>query len=322
MPGLPRRRRREHGGAGAQAVLDLIAEAGRPSFEEMSVPDCRIAYVNSRKALQPDPIEIAEVRNLSMPGPAGEIKLRVYRAKPAKPDTRDPVIVYFHGGGWVIGDLESHDTVCRELSARSGAALISVDYRLAPEHVFPAAAEDAIQATRWVAENAAELGVDASRMAVAGDSAGGNLAAVAAIAARDAGQQLAFQALLYPVTDFDLTRPSYQENGTRPPVKTTTMAWFRDLYLTRPEEQKDWRAAPIHANDLSGLAPAFVLTAGYDPLRDEGKAYADALAAAGTPVTYTCYTGQIHGFLNMARVNPQTFDAFSEIGTAIKAGLA
>ena len=266
---------------GAQAVLDLIAEAGRPSFEEMSVPDCREAYVNSRKALQPDPIEVAESRNLSMPGPAGEIALRLYRATPAVAGVMQPVIVYFHGGGWVIGDLESHDTVCRELAVRSGSTLISVDYRLAPEHVFPAAADDAIAATKWVADNAADLGVDANRLAVAGDSAGGNLAAVAAIAARDGGQKIAFQALLYPVTDFDLTRSSYAENGARPPVKTATMAWFRDLYLAKPEDQKDWRAAPLHAADLSGLCPAFVLTAGYDPLRDEGKAYADALKAAG-----------------------------------------
>lgn len=308
---------------GAQAVLDLIAEAGRPSFEEMTVPECREAYVNSRKALQPDPIEVAEIKNLDMPGPGGTIALRLYRAEPLKTGEAQPVIVYFHGGGWVIGDLESHDTVCRELAARSGATLISVDYRLAPEHVFPAAAEDAIAATKWVASNAAKLGVDASRMAVAGDSAGGNLAAVAALAARDAGgPAIRFQALLYPVTDFDLTRASYQENGMRPPVKTVTMAWFRDLYLTKPDDQKDWRAAPLQAADLSNLAPAFVLTAGYDPLRDEGHAYAEALKAAGNTCTYSCYEGQIHGFLNMARINPQTFDAFAEIGAAIKAGLA
>ncbi|MGI9479344.1 MAG: alpha/beta hydrolase [Hyphomicrobiaceae bacterium] len=307
---------------GAQAVLDLIAEAGRPSFEEMTVPECREAYVNSRKALQPDPIDIAESRNLVMPGPAGDVALRLYRATPLEAGTLQPVIVYFHGGGWVIGDLESHDTVCRELAARSGATLISVDYRLAPEHVFPAAVDDAVAATRWVADNAADLGVDADRLAVAGDSAGGNLAAVVAIAARDGGPKVAFQALLYPVTDFDLTRPSYAENGARPPVKTATMAWFRDLYLTKQEDQRDWRAAPIHAADLSGLAPAFVMTAGYDPLRDEGRAYADALEAAGTACTYRCYDGQIHGFLNMARVNPQTFDAFAEVSAAIKAGLA
>lgn len=308
---------------GAQAVLDLIKEAGRPSFEEMSVPECREAYVNSRKALQPDPIEIDEVRDLEMPGPAGAIALRLYRNRPAGRDRAQPVIVYFHGGGWVIGDLDSHDTVCRELAARSGATLVAVDYRLAPEHVFPAAVEDAVAATRWVSENAAELGVDPGRLAVAGDSAGGNIAAVAAIDARDnGGPKIAFQALIYPVTDFDLTRRSYAENGDKPPVKTTTMAWFRDLYLANPEDQTDWRAAPVHARDLSGLPPALVLTAGYDPLRDEGKAYANALDAAGTPCRYVCYEGQIHGFLNMARVNPQTFDAFDEVANAIRAGLA
>ena len=310
---------------GAQAVLDLIAEAGRPSFEEMTVPECREAYVNSRKALQPDPIEVAEVRSLSMPGPAGDIALRLYRAEPLAPGALQPVIVYFHGGGWVIGDLGSHDTVCRELAVRSGSALISVDYRLAPEHVFPAAVDDAIAATKWVADNAVELGVDASRIAVAGDSAGGNLAAVVALAARDArdqgGPNIAFQALLYPVTDFDLTRPSYEQNGSNPPVKTVTMAWFRDLYLAKPQDQKDWRAAPLQATDFSGLPPAYVLTAGYDPLRDEGKAYADALKTAGTPCTYSCYEGQIHGFLNMARINPQTFDAFDEVAGAIRKAL-
>jgi acetyl esterase len=307
---------------GAQAVLDLIAEAGRPSFEEMTVPECREAYVNSRKALQPDPIDVAEIRNLTMPGPGGDIALRLYRAEKAKPGVLQPVIVYFHGGGWVIGDLESHDTVCRELAVRSGSTLISVDYRLAPEHVFPAATEDAIAATKWVADNAAELGVDANRLAVAGDSAGGNLAAVVTIGARDrGGPKIAFQALLYPVTDFDLTRPSYKKNGTLPPVKTETMVWFRDLYVPNPEDLKDWRAAPIHAADLSGLAPALVLTAGHDPLCDEGKAYADALTSAGNDCTYKCYDGQIHGFLNMARINPQTFEAFDEIGNAIKAGL-
>jgi acetyl esterase/lipase len=308
---------------GAQAVLDLIAEAGRPSFEEMTVPECREAYVNSRKALQPDPIDIAEIRNLVMPGPGGDIALRLYRAEKAQAGILQPVIVYFHGGGWVIGDLESHDTVCRELAARSGSALISVDYRLAPEHVFPAAVDDAIAATEWVADNAAELGVDASRLAVAGDSAGGNLAAVVAISARDrGGPKIAFQVLLYPVTDFDLTRPSYERNGTLPPVKTATMVWFRDLYVPNPADLKDWRAAPIHAANLSDLPPAFVLTAGHDPLCDEGKAYADSLASAGNDCTYKCYEGQIHGFLNMARINPQTFEAFDEISTAIKAGLA
>ncbi len=308
---------------GAQAVLDLIKEAGRPSFEEMSVPECREAYVSSRKALQPDPIEIDEVRDLEMSGPAGAIALRLYRNRPAGRDSAQPVIVYFHGGGWVIGDLDSHDTVCRELAARSGATLIAVDYRLAPEHVFPAAIEDAVAATRWVSENASELGVDPGRLAVAGDSAGGNIAAVAAIDARDnGGPKIAFQALIYPVTDFDLTRRSYAENGDKPPVKTTTMAWFRDLYLANPEDQSDWRAAPVHARDLSRLPPALVLTAGYDPLRDEGKAYANALDAAGTPCRYVCYDGQIHGFLNMARVNPQTFDAFDEVANAIRSGLA
>ncbi len=308
---------------GAQAVLDLIAESGRPSFEELSVAEARENYVASRKALQPDPIEIAEVRDFEMPGPAGPIAVRLYRGQKLEQGQAQPALVYFHGGGWVIGDLESHDTICREIAHRAGISLIAVDYRLAPEHLFPAAAEDAIAAAKWVSENAAELGVDPGRLAVGGDSAGGNLAAVAALAARDdGGPDIAFQLLIYPVTDFDTERRSYIERGQSPPVKRETMQWFIDLYLRGEADKRDWRAAPLQAESLAGLPPAYVLTAGYDPLSDEGKAYADALTAAGTPCTFKCYDGQIHGFLNMARINPQTFEAFDEIAGALRRALA
>jgi acetyl esterase len=307
---------------GAQNVLDLIAEAGRPPFEQLSVPEARDAYRNSRKALQPDPIEIAEVRNLTMPGPAGEIPLRLYRGEPAAAGKPQPVLVFFHGGGWVIGDLESHDTICRELAHRARITVISVDYRLAPEHRFPAAVEDAIAATQWVSDHADELGVDVDRLAVGGDSAGGNLAAVVALNARDTnGAAIRKQVLVYPVTDFDINTKSYQEMSDNPPVRRDTMVWFMDHYVPDLSERTDWRAAPLRATDHAGLPPAFVLTAGYDPLCDEGRAYAKALEAARTPCRYICYEGQIHGFLNMGRVNTQTSEALDEIAGTLREGL-
>jgi acetyl esterase len=307
---------------GAQNVLDLIAEAGRPPFEQLSVAEARDAYRNSRKALQPEPIDIAEVRDLSIPGPDGEIPLRLYRGRPLDETGPQPVLVFFHGGGWVIGDLESHDTICRELAHRAAITVISVDYRLAPEHRFPAAVVDSVAATGWIADNAAELGVDAARLAVGGDSAGGNLAAAVALDARDnSGPPIRLQVLIYPVTDFDIHTKSYQEMSDNPPVRRDTMIWFMDHYVPRHEDRTDWRAAPLRATDHTNLPPAFVLTAGYDPLCDEGQAYAAALDAARVPCRHVCYDGQIHGFLNMGRVNPQTSEALDEIAAALRDGL-
>ena len=268
---------------GAQKVLDLIEESGRPPFEAFSVPEAREAYVSSRKALQPDPIDIAEVRDLSMPGPAGAIPLRLYRGRPLVAGEPQPVLVFYHGGGWVIGDLESHDTVCRELAHQSGCTIIAVDYRLAPEHVFPAAVDDCIAATEWVVANAAELGVDADRLAVGGDSAGGNLAAVVAIHARDnGGPAIKFQLMIYPATDMRMETASYAA-ATHPPVTRATMEWFIDLYMPDKSQRTDWRASPLLAKDLSNLPPSFTITAGYDPLSDEAEQYVEALEAAGSP---------------------------------------
>lgn len=307
---------------GAQNVLDLIAEAGRPPFEQLTVADARDAYRNSRKALQPDPIDIAEVRDFTMPGPAGELPLRLYRGAPVDAGSPQPVLVFFHGGGWVIGDLESHDTICRELAARAGVTVISVDYRLAPEHRFPAAVDDAIAATKWISGHASDLGIDIDRLAVGGDSAGGNLAAVVALHARDnAGPAIRQQVLIYPVTDFDINTKSYQEMSDNPPVRRDTMVWFMDHYVPEMSARTDWRAAPLRATDHSGLPPGFVMTAGYDPLCDEGQAYAKALETARTPCRHVCYEGQIHGFLNMGRVNPQTSEALDEIAGALRDGL-
>lgn len=306
---------------GAQAVLDLIAEAGRPSFEEMTVPECREAYVNSRKALQPDPIEIAEIRNLSMPGPAGDIALRLYRPEPIRDGKSQPVIVYFHGGGWVIGDLESHDGVCREIAHRADVTVIAVDYRLAPEHPFPAAVDDAFAATQWVIDNAGELGVDPARVSVAGDSAGGNLAAVVALMAKEAGvPRIKSQILVYPVADLSMRHGSHARLVEQLPIPHTTLAWFYELYVPQRAQYEDWRASPVLAPGplFEGLPPALLITAGYDPLGDEGLELGEKISAGGAEVENARFEGQIHGFLTMARLIDEANDAFDRIAAFLK----
>jgi acetyl esterase len=228
--------------------------------------------------------------------------------------------VFFHGGGWVIGDLDSHDVVCRKLADEAQLVVISVDYRLAPEHKFPAAVEDAITATRWIADNSRQLDVDASRLTVGGDSAGGNLAAVVAISARDGnGPDIAGQVLIYPAIDFALTHPSHREPETSILLTHSVIRWFRDHYLTGAADISDWRASPARAGTLIGLPPAYVLTAGADPLRDEGDEYAHRLKEAGVPVTYRTFPGQFHGFFTMGKLLQQANVAASEIGAWLKA---
>jgi len=228
--------------------------------------------------------------------------------------------VFFHGGGWVIGDLDSHDVVCRQLADEGQLIVISVDYRLAPEHKFPAAVEDAISATQWVAANAIALGIDAARLCVGGDSAGGNLAAVVAIAARDGnGPALSGQVLIYPATDFAMTHPSHGEPETSVLLTHSVIRWFRDHYLNGAADVHDWRASPARATTLIGLPPAYVLTAGADPLRDEGDEYAQRLREAGVAVTHRSFPGQFHGFFTMGKLLQQANAAASDIGAWLKA---
>jgi acetyl esterase len=241
---------------------------------------------------------------LAAEGPAGPIPLRLYRGRGAEDRGRaQPALVYFHGGGWVIGDLESHDQVCRAIANAAKCIVVAVAYRLAPEHKFPAAVEDAIAATAWIAANAPRLGIDASRIAVGGDSAGGNLSAVVALDARDrGGPPLVFQFLIYPGADMAMNRPSHFRHADQLPLKRSTMQWFVAHYLRSAEDEADWRASPLRAASFKGLPPALVITAGFDPLSDEGEAYADALSKAGVPVVLERFEGQIHGFLNMGRI--------------------
>jgi acetyl esterase len=283
----------------AQALLRLIEEKGIPPTHTLTPEQARAYYRERRSVTQPIPPEVALVCDLR----AGDIPLRLYRPLGSQPQQVLPVLVYYHGGGWVIGDLDTHDTLCRELANGSGCAVVAVDYRMGPEHRFPAAVDDAVAAARWVRDNAATHALDASRMAVGGDSAGGNLAAVVAITARDAGDlPLLFQLLIYPATDQRRGAPSHQTNGQGYLLTQETMKYFHDHYIDDARHDTDWRASPLlHAN-LSRLPPAFVLTAGYDPLLDEGSQYAQKLTEAGTRATLVCFDRQIHGFITMGKV--------------------
>jgi acetyl esterase len=303
----------------ARAVIDLVVKSGRPAYHTLSPKEARQLFRETRPASTPTPPQIGAVRNLVTDG---SIPLRVYRPAGVPDSTRLPGYVYFHGGGWVIGDLDTHDVICRQLTAEAGVSVVSVDYRLAPEHKFPAAADDAWAATRWVVAHAAELGVDAGRLAVGGDSAGGTLAAVVALLARDAGgPAIALQVLLYPVTDLAAESRSYQDFADGYMLTRDGMRWFTAHYLKAPSDAADWRASPLRAPSLAGLPPALVVTAGFDPLRDEGETYARRLRDAGVRVDYVCYGGMIHGFVPMGGLLDTAGHAVALIGGALRRAL-
>jgi acetyl esterase len=305
----------------AAAVYKAFQEAGRPAYETLTPPEAREFYLAARVVSNPEPPELESIRPLSIPAPDGSIPARLYTpGKLRKTGGLAPCLVFFHGGGWVIGNLDTHDVVCCKLAYEAELIVISVDYRLAPEHKFPAAVEDAITATRWIAEHAKQLGVDASRLMVGGDSAGGNLAAVVAISARDGdGPAIAAQVLIYPAIDFAMTHPSHSEPETSILLTHSVIKWFRDHYLNGTADVGDWRASPARAKTLIGLPPAYVLTAGADPLRDEGDEYARRLKEAGVAVTYRTFPGQFHGFFTMGKLLQQANIAASEIGAWLKA---
>jgi len=257
----------------------------------------RMLDENSRQGPRPD---VAAVKDLEVPGPAGSIPVRVYRPSER---TDLPVLVYLHGGGWAICGLETHDASCRQLANDAGCMVVSVDYRLAPEHPFPAAPEDCYAALTWTAENAASLGGDPRRLAVGGDSAGGNLSAVVSLMARDRkGPRLCHQLLVYPVTDHAFDTDSYRENADAPILTREIMQGFWSYYLSRAENGRHPYASPLRAEDVSGLPPAHVITAEYDPLRDEGEAYARRLSDAGVPVVQRRFDGMVHGFFGFGEL--------------------
>ena len=300
----------------ARALIDLIEQRQLPPVHTLSPVDARALYRDRRFFTQPEPPEMAEVRELRSDS---GLALRLYR-----PHTEAvlPVLVYIHGGGWTIGDLDTHDVLCRQLCAGAGVAVVAVDYGLGPEVRFPGAVDDCVQATRWVRTHAAELGVDPTRMAVGGDSAGGNLAAVVALTLRDSDSAgdppLAYQLLIYPATDMRAVAPSHSTNGQGYLLTRDSIAYYRGHYIEHPADWADWRASPLLAADLTRLPPALVLTAGYDPLRDEGRQYADALSAAGNRVEYLCFERQIHGFITMGRVIDEAHTALTLCGHALK----
>jgi acetyl esterase len=304
----------------AAAVFKAFQEAGRPAYETLTAPQAREFYLAGRVVSNPEPPELKSVAPLSIPAAYGSIPARIYTPKTLRlAGGLAPCLVFFHGGGWVIGDLDSHDVVCRKLADEGELIVISVDYRLAPEHKFPAAVDDAIASTKWIAEHAKRLGVDASRLMVGGDSAGGNLAAVVSLAARDGnGPHIAGQVLIYPATDFSMKHPSHSELETSILLTHSVIRWFCDHYLGGADID-DWRASPARAKTLIGLPPAYVLTAGADPLRDEGDEYARRLKEAGVPVTYRHFAGQFHGFFTMGKLLQQANVAASEISVWLKA---
>jgi acetyl esterase/lipase len=306
----------------AQEVINLVIKSGRPAYNTLSPKDARQLFRETRPGSTPTPPEIGAVRNLTADGPGGPIPLRVYRPAGLAAGTPLPVLVFYHGGGWVIGDLDTHDVQCRQITAEAGITVVAVDYRLAPEHKFPAAVDDAWAATRWVVANAGELGADGQRLAVAGDSAGGNLAAVVALMARDAGgPTIALQVLIYPVTDVGSESKSYRDFAEGYMLTRDGMRWFTNHYLKSPSEAQDWRVSPLRAASLAGLPPALVITAGFDPLRDEGAAYAGRLSEAGVRVDYINYGGMIHGFMPMGRLIDTGNRAISHVAASLRQAL-
>jgi acetyl esterase len=300
-----------------QGLLQQLAEQGAPDFSEMTVAEAR-AFMAAFLDLQGPPQPVFEVRELKVTGPdRNQIRMRLYR--PQESGVR-PVIVYFHGGGWVLGDLDVADKPCRQLANITDCVVVSVDYRLAPEHKAPAAAEDCYAATAWVAEHAGELGGDGARLAVAGDSAGGNLAVAVALMARDRGTpRLALHVPIYPITD---VRRSRLENGEGMLLTRRAMEWFEDHYLATPDDAANPYIAPLRAPELAGLPPAVVVTAGYCPLRAEGEAYVTRLRAAAVPAVHLPNPTMIHGFLWMGGVVNHTADAYERLGAAVRERLS
>jgi acetyl esterase len=295
---------------GIQMMLDQSGAANLPPIHELSLADMRAGgeLFGAAGAGAPEPM--ARVEDRTFPGPGGDVRVRVYTPV----DTGLlPAILYFHGGGWVMMSLDSHDGICRRLAKEAEAVVVSVDYRLAPEHCFPAGFDDCAAATRWVADHADELGVDGRRLAVAGDSAGGNLAAAVALAAAAGGPSLRAQVLVYPALDAACDSPSITENAKGYLLEHDSMRWMWDQYVGPDGDPFDERVSPSRAANVSGVAPALIVTAQFDPLRDEGEAYGARLTEAGVDATVSRYPTMVHGFLGMREVTAESDRAMAEI---------
>jgi acetyl esterase/lipase len=281
-----------------QWFLQLLARSGQKPLHELGVAEARREFDMFQTVLGGSPAPVGEIVDRTIAGPGGRMRVRLYR--PAGSVARLlPAILYFHGGGWVIGSLEGYDLPCRFFCARTGCVVVSVDYRLAPEHKFPAAVDDAVGSFRWLAEHAVELGIDPDRIVVAGDSAGGKLAAVTCQLVRGDARTPCLQWLIYPATDLSAQTQSHSSCASGFLLTQDDMQWFRDQYLNDSAEIADPRVSPLKATDFTGLPPALVFTAGFDPLRDEGQAYADRLTASGVKTFYREFDSLIHGFVGM-----------------------
>lgn len=305
----------------AQALIEAAMAANLPPWHTIPIEEARAQFRSRQKSAQGDPPPVGQVIDRMLGVADRYIPVRVYRPE-GQEGVKLPVYVHFHGGGWVFGDLDSHDILCRYLCIQSGTLVISVDYRLAPEHPYPAALDDAWDSVCWIAANGDEFDADTSRLAVGGDSAGGTLAAAVCRRARDGGgPDIRFQVLIYPVTDMTLSHPSMTEMGEGYNFTRDAMEWFVELYLPDESALRDPDVSPLFAEDLSGLPPAFIIAAGFDPLRDDSKAYADALAAAGVTAEHIRYDGMIHGFLNMPAILDDGREATERTAEAIKRAL-
>ena len=301
----------------AESLVKLLGDSGVGFYPDSTPESMRAAMENVIRATPPHEVHAVEDREL--PGPAGSIPVRVYRPGAEK---SLPILVWFHGGGWVIGSLDTHDNLCRLLCDDAGVIVVSVDYRLAPETKFPGAADDCVAAWAWITEHAAELGGDRQRIALGGDSAGGNLAAVVALVAREQGLPMpALQLLVYPITDHEFDSASMVDNAKGYFLETEEMRWFFDHYARAPEDFADWRMSPMRAPELAGLPAAVVITAEYDPLRDQGEAYAQRLRDAGVPTHGLRGDGLFHGFFGMHPFVPPAQDAWDLAIGALRAAL-
>ena len=309
-----------HGAAQMDADSVAYMKAQLPAPSLLAPPEeVRDARRRARLRNQPDLPQVLQVKEYEATGPQGAIPLRLYRGAGTAATGALPVLVYFHGGGWLLGDLDSHDWTCRSIANKADYAVISVDYRLAPEHRFPAAFDDALAAVHWVAAHADMLRIDSARISVGGDSAGGNLAAAVALAMRDeGGTKLKSQILIYPAVDLSMSGDYYGRFTKDLILTDDAMRTFIGLYVPDVAQRKDWRASPLLAPSLKGLPPTFVLLAGFDPLCAAGEAYAARLGKAGVATTVKRYPGQMHGFLSNAKLLPKANDAIADMATALK----